>query len=248
MSRKLKTDIPGVDWRVPIEDARERGFAKIFAGRVARPLPLVVEIGFGRGEFLLEFAQRAPEQAFVGVEVSYKRALKMARRLARLGVANVAIVEARAEEVLRDALADASVACFWLNFPDPWPKKRHARRRFVQPETLAWVARRLVPGGLLRIATDDPDYAEWIDAHLAAIPELHNCYAPDRWCSAAQDRPVTAYELEWRALGRSFHFFEYARAGRERCRGEPGVGDSTRFSSRADAGRRIPRDARAGSR
>jgi len=211
MSRTLKTDIPGIDWRVSVADARERGFAKIFAGRVAHPLPLVVEIGFGRGEFLLEFAQREPEQAFVGIEISYKRALKMARRLARLAIANVAIVEGRAEELLRDVLEDASVACFWLNFPDPWPKKRHARRRFVQPETLALLARRLVPGGVLRVATDDPSYAEWIDAQLAATPALANCYAPDRWRASAPDRTATAYELEWRALGRSFHFFEYER-------------------------------------
>ena len=211
MSRKLKTDIPGIDWRVSIDDARERGFAKVFAGRVAHPLPLVVEIGFGRGEFLLELAQREPEQAFVGVEVSYKRALKMARRLARLGITNIAIVEGRAEDVLRDALADESVACFWLNFPDPWPKKRHARRRFVQPSALALIARRLAPGGLLRIATDDPDYAAWIDEQLADTPELENRYAPERWRAAVEGRPATAYELEWRALGRSFHFFEYER-------------------------------------
>jgi tRNA (guanine-N7-)-methyltransferase len=211
MSRTLKTDIPGVDWRVSLADARERGFAKVFAGRVAHPLPLVVEIGFGRGEFLLELAQREPERAFVGIELSYKRALKMARRLAKLAIANVAIVEGRAEEVLRDALEDASVACFWLNFPDPWPKKRHARRRFVQADTLALLARRLVPGGLLRIATDDPDYAQWIDDRLAATSTLANCYAPDRWRPAVPDRSATAYELEWRALGRSFYFFEYAR-------------------------------------
>jgi len=211
MTRRIKTDIPGIDWRVSIDEAREQGFAKVFAGRVAHPLPLVVEIGFGRGEFLLEMAQRAPEQAFVGVEVSYKRALKMARRLAKLAIPNIAIVEGQAEQVLRDALADASVACFWLNFPDPWPKKRHARRRFVQPESLAWITRRLVPGGVVRVATDDPDYAEWIDERLAAVSELANCYAPERWRAAVEDRPATAYELEWRALGRSFHFFEYAR-------------------------------------
>ncbi|HKA16309.1 MAG TPA: tRNA (guanosine(46)-N7)-methyltransferase TrmB [Myxococcota bacterium] len=211
MSRRLKTDIPGIDWRISPSEARERGFAKVFAGRVAHPFPLVVEIGFGRGEFLLELAQREPEQAFVGIEVSYKRALKMARRLARLGVANVAIVEARAEDVLRDAIEDASVACFWLNFPDPWPKKRHARRRFVQRDTLALLARRLVPGGLVRIATDDPDYAEWIDGEVTATAALANCYAPDRWRPAVPGRMATAYELEWRALGRSFHFFEYAR-------------------------------------
>jgi len=211
MSRRLKTDIPGIDWRVSLDEAGERGFAKIFAGRVAHPLPLVVEIGFGRGEFLLELAQREPEQAFVGIELSYKRSLKMARRIAKLEIANLALVEARAEEVLRVALPDASVACFWLNFPDPWPKKRHARRRFVQAGSLALIARKLVSGGVLRVATDDPDYAEWIDALLAAESALENRYAPDRWRPAVLDRPATAYELEWRALGRSFHFFEYER-------------------------------------
>jgi len=211
MSRVLKTDIPGVDRRVSIDEARERGFEAIFAGRVARPLPLVVEIGFGRGEFLLDLAIREPEQAFVGVELSAKRALKMARRLARQEIANVVLIEGRAEAVLADALRDASVGCFWLNFPDPWPKKRHHRRRFVQPDALRWIVRRLVPGGLLRIATDHPGYAEWIDEHLAAVPELENRYTPERWRVQVEGRMATAYELEWRALGRSFHFFEYAR-------------------------------------
>jgi tRNA (guanine-N7-)-methyltransferase len=212
MSRRLKTEIPGVDRRVSLDEVRAQGFAKIFAGRVARPLPLVVEIGFGRGEFLLGLAEESPEQAFVGIEYSFKRTLKMARRVARLGIDNVALVEARAEDVLRDALPDASVACFWLNFPDPWPKKRHFGRRFVQAGTLAWVARRLVPGGRLRIATDHPGYAEWIDEQLAACPALVNRYAPERWRPAVEGRRATAYELEWRAQGRSFFFFEYARA------------------------------------
>ena len=211
MSRRLKTQIPGVDRRVSLDDAREQGFEKVFAGRVAVPLPLVVEIGYGRGEFLLGLAEQGPEQAFVGIEYSFKRSLKMARRVARLGIENVALVEAPAEQVLRDALPDASVACFWLNFPDPWPKKRHFRRRFVQPATLELVARRLMPGGLLRIATDHPGYAEWIDEQLAACPALANRYAPERWRPAVEGRRATAYELEWRAQGRSFFFFEYAR-------------------------------------
>lgn len=212
MARRLKTDIPGVDRRVSVEDLRERGPAEIFAGRVAKPLPLVVEIGFGRGEFLIEQAAARPERAFLGIEYSHKRALKMARRLARLEIANIALVESPAEAVLRDALPERSVDCFWLNFPDPWPKARHARRRFVQPDSLAWIARRLVPGGLLRVATDHPEYAEWIDEQLAATPQLENRYAPERWRAEVEDRAPTAYELEWRALGRSFHFFEYARA------------------------------------
>ncbi len=211
MTRTLKTDIPGIDRRVSLDEVRELGFEKIFAGRAPTVLPLVVEVGFGRGEFLLDLATSEPEQAFVGIELSYKRTLKMARRLARREIANVALLEGRAEAVIEEALGDATVACFWLNFPDPWPKKRHHRRRFVQADTLARIARRLVPGGLLRIATDHPDYAEWIDERLAAAPELENRYAPDRWRPRVEGRTATAYELEWRALGRAFHFFEYAR-------------------------------------
>ncbi len=211
MSRRLRTDIPGVDRRVSLETLCEQGVSRHFAGRVARPLPLVVEIGFGRGEFLLGLAQQAPEQAYLGIEYSFKRTLKMARRVARLGLENVALVEAPAEAVLRDALPDASVAAFWLNFPDPWPKKRHFRRRFVQTDTLGWIARRLVPGGRLHVATDHEGYAEWIDEHLAALPALANAWSPERWRPAVEGREPTAYELEWRAQGRSFFFFEYER-------------------------------------
>lgn len=202
MSRTLKTDIPGVDHRVSLEALREADL----------PRGLVVEIGFGRGEFLIELAQAEPSQRFLGVEISHKRTLKMARRLARLEIDNVMLLEGPAEPLLRDGLPPASVACFWVNYPDPWPKKRHHRRRLFQTETVARLARALEPGGLLRVATDDRDYAEWIDEHLAAEPALANRYAPERWRAAVEGRTPTAYELAWRAQGRSLHYFEYARA------------------------------------
>lgn len=211
MARVLKTDIPGPDWRVSCDEASERGWAALFRGHVAEPLPLVVDVGFGRGEFLQDLARSHPEQAFVGVEYSGKRVLKMARRLAKTELVNVRLVESTAEALLQDALPDAGVACFWVNFPDPWPKKRHFKRRLVQRETAALFARRLVPGGLLRIATDHPGYAEWIDEVLSAEPALANRYAPEPWRPSAPGRRPTAYELEWRSLGRSFHFFEYER-------------------------------------
>jgi ClpP class serine protease len=210
MSRTLKTDIPGIDWRVSLDDVREQGFAKIFAGRVARPLPLVVEIGFGRGEFLLELAQRAPEQAFVGLEVSYKRVLKMARRLAKLRVANIALLEARAEEVLRDALPSASVACFWLNFPDPWPRSATrggaSCRPSRSPRSRAVSCRRTAARGDRRSRLRGVDRRAARGRARAREPLRARPLAP-----AVADRTATAYELEWRALGRSFHFFEYAR-------------------------------------
>jgi hypothetical protein len=101
VARVLKFDIPGTDWRIPLDEACERGFCDVFASDVARPSPLVVEIGFGRGEFLMDLALRHPEQAFVGIEVSFKRTLKMARRLARTELRNVRLVEGTAESTSR---------------------------------------------------------------------------------------------------------------------------------------------------
>ena len=211
MSRHLKFDIPGPDRRVGFEELRERGVAAAFAPDVAAPLPLVVEIGFGRGEFLLALAAAQPARAFLGVEYSNKRSLKMARRLARSGLANVRILQARGEDVVRELLPEGCVESFWVNFPDPWPKKRHRRRRLVQPALVRELALRLVPGGALHVATDDADYAEEIHLALAGEPLLENALAPERFAREVAGRTATAYELEWRAEGRPLHFFTYRR-------------------------------------
>jgi tRNA (guanine-N7-)-methyltransferase len=211
MSRALRYDIPGSDWRVELPELVESGWRAAFGDDVPPDAPLVVEIGFGRGEFLMDLAAARPDTAFLGIEYSFKRTLKLARRLARTPLRNVRLVEARGEAVLEEALPDASVRAFWINFPDPWPKKRHARRRLIQPELAALLARRLAPGGVLNLATDDPAYADWIDEVLSAEPGLVNAWAPEPWRRSVGDRKPTAYELMWRAEGRDFHFFRYVR-------------------------------------
>jgi tRNA (guanine-N7-)-methyltransferase len=211
MARHLKFDIPGPDRRVGFEELRDQGVAAAFAGDVAEPLPLVVEVGFGRGEFLLALAAERPERAFLGIEYSGKRVLKMARRVARSGLANLRLIQARGEDVVQELLAPGSVETFWINLPDPWPKKRHHRRRLIQPALASALALRLVPGGLLQVATDDVDYAEWIAGVLAAEPLLENVLAPEPFAREVSGRKATAYELEWRAEGRPLHFFTYRR-------------------------------------
>lgn len=211
MARKLKYDIPGPDRRVSADDVREKGWQAIFAPDLPAPLQLVVEIGFGRGEFLMHMAEAHPERAYVGIEVSFKRVLKMARRLARSELGNVRLLEATGEEAVRDLLAEGSVQEFWINFPDPWPKKRHHGRRLLQPALVERLARRLVPGGLLQVATDHVEYAEAIDGVLAAEPRLENALAPERFLGDVPGRLPTAYELEWRREGRSLHFWTYRR-------------------------------------
>lgn len=209
MARKLKTDIPGPDWRVSLDEAREKGWSALFD---APALPLVVEIGFGRGEFLADLAARSPEQCFVGIEYSAKRVLKLARRLARGELRNIRLLCVPAQEALNQAIPDASVSRFWINFPDPWPKKRHFKRRLVAPAFTRDLVRCMQPGAALEVATDHPGYAEWIHETLSATPGLENEHAPQPWCPTPEaGRTPTAYELEWRALGRAFHFFRYRR-------------------------------------
>jgi tRNA (guanine-N7-)-methyltransferase len=214
MSRALKHDIPGPDWRVSFDDVRAKGWAAIFGADVDCATPFVLEIGFGRGEFLTDLASRAPRVAHVGVEYSLKRVLKVARRLARTELANVRLVQSRAETAVEELVEDGSLAACWINFPDPWPKKRHARRRLLQPAFIERLASRLATGGLLEIATDDAGYAAEIDAALAGCARLENALAPHAFVRDVPGRMPTAYEQEWRAEGRPLHFWTYRRTSR----------------------------------
>lgn len=213
MGRSLKYEIPGEDWRCGLDEVAARGWEEIFAPDLAAPLRLVVEIGFGRGEFLLDLAAKNPDSAFVGVEVSFKRTLKMARKLARSGLRNVRLIEGRGQVVVKELLTPRSVHEMWINFSDPWPKERHADRRLLQSDFVNDVARALAPGSRLRVATDDVPYAEWIDRVLTEESPLENCFSPDPWRSEAPERIPTGYQEDWMRRGRSLHFFEYRRPG-----------------------------------
>ena len=116
-------------------------------------------------------------------------------RIETLELANVRVMRHDALEVLQQMVADESLAAIHLFFPDPWPKKRHHKRRFVREETAALMARRLAPGGILHAATDWPDYAEQMSAVLAAEPLLE---ATER---AFAERPLTKFESRGQRLG-----------------------------------------------
>ena len=143
MSRALHYDVPGPDWRVALPAAGELSWQRVFAPALAPPLRLAVEIGFGRGEFLMRLAADQPDVAFVGIEYSFKRVLKVARRLARTRLTNVRLVQAEGRQAVRELLEPASVEAFWINFPDPWPKARHAGRRIVQSPFVSQMASRM---------------------------------------------------------------------------------------------------------
>ncbi len=213
MSRTIKKEVAGDDWRLwPIEAAGAE-WTKIFAAPADARLQLHVDVGFGGGEFLIDLAQRHPERAFVGIELVFDRVLKLTRRLSRTPIRNVRLIGTAAEWAVREAFEDASVESFWINFPDPWPKRHHRRRRLVTPRFVHDLTQKLSPGGSIQIATDDSDYARIIDDVLTRARGLRNAYAPDRYRRQRSAPPRTLFEREWRGQGCRCFYFEYFRDG-----------------------------------
>ena len=171
----------------------------------------VLEIGFGNGETLVEQAANHPGRDYIGIEVHVPGVGHCLLHAEKSELQNLRLIGHDAIDVLRQQIPAASLARVNLYFPDPWPKKRHARRRLIQSGFMRALALRLVPGGVVNIATDHVAYAEQIDEVLRAEPLLENRYAPDRFRPDVSGRSPTAYEREWRAEGRRLHFFCYGR-------------------------------------
>jgi tRNA (guanine-N7-)-methyltransferase len=191
---------------VETEALREKGLEACLGSG-----PVVLEIGFGRGEVLIDLAGSDPGHRYLGVEVSRKRVAKVARRVARAGVRNARLVHAPGEYLLERVLGPGSIDACWINFPDPWPKKRHHKRRLLRREMLDRLARVLRPGARLHAATDHAGYAEWIADAFDAEPAFENRAAPRRWSDERPERRETAYEAEFVAEGRPIAYFEYRR-------------------------------------
>ena len=186
-------------------------------GRVKRPLdarelfgapiPLELELGLGKGLFLVEWAASHPESGFIGVERCQRYLTMAATRAARRGLANLRLVRTTAEDLLFRCLDDGSIAAVHVYFPDPWPKKRHLKRRLLTRANLERIACVLAPGGLLRIKTDHAGYAGAIAETLASVPGL----VPVDPAAAFAGLPPTHYELKFALEGRAVHAFALRR-------------------------------------
>lgn len=145
-----------------------------FAAAFGRSAPVWLEIGFGNGDALRHVAARHPGVNCVGIEVHRPGVGHLLRGLADDGLENVRVLRADAAEVLRHHVADGALARVLVFFPDPWPKKRHHKRRLVQPGFAAEVARVLAPGGIVHLATDWDDYAGHMQGVLDTEPALES--------------------------------------------------------------------------
>ena len=159
-----------------------------------------LEIGFGNGESLVALAQAHPDEDFLGIEVHRPGVGHLMLRAESLGLSNIRVACRDAVEVLARQLPDASLDTVLLYFPDPWPKKRHHKRRIVQPEFVALVASKLKPGGRFRLATDWQNYAEQMLAVVGECAMLENEFEAG-YAPRPDSRPLTRFETRGQRLG-----------------------------------------------
>ena len=160
-----------------------------------RTAPLVLEIGSGMGETTAEIAQQNPAIDFIAIEVHGPGVGSLLKKIDALGLQNLRIIRHDAAEVLEDMIPDGLLAGIHLFFPDPWPKKRHHKRRLVQPAFAALAARKLAPGGYIHAATDWPEYAAQIDEVFSSNSLF------EKELRERKTRPVTKFERRGIGLG-----------------------------------------------
>jgi len=180
----------GIPYAAELIDAR-----RVFG----RDAPLILEIGSGMGETTAQIAGARPEADFIAVEVHAPGVGSLLNRIEAEAISNLRVIRHDAIEVLEHMIPDGALAGLYVFFPDPWPKKRHHKRRLVQAEFAALAARKLTPGGILHAATDWQEYAEQMLAVLSSEPLLENTvpgFAP-----RPAYRPPTKFELRGLRLG-----------------------------------------------
>jgi tRNA (guanine-N7-)-methyltransferase len=184
------------------------------AGKVfGREAPLIVEIGFGNGETLAQMAANAPENDFLGIEVHRPGVGHLLLKLKERGLTNVRACCGDAVEILKHAIPDGSLSGVNVFFPDPWHKKRHRKRRLINPEFAELVADKLKPGGIFHAATDWEDYARQMLAVLENCKELGNAAGPGAFSERPDYRPLTKFELRGQRLGHGVRDLMFTKFG-----------------------------------
>jgi len=176
--------------------------------KISSSRKLVLEIGSGMGETTIEIAKAHPETDFIAVEVHGPGVGSLLNRIAAEKLTNLRVVRHDAVDVLEHMIADGSLAAIHLFFPDPWPKKRHHKRRMVQAEFATLAATKLREGGILHAATDWPEYAEHMSEVFSREPLLEPAAA------GFTARPVTKFESRGRRLGHPVRDLLFRRRGK----------------------------------
>ncbi|MEJ2041690.1 MAG: tRNA (guanosine(46)-N7)-methyltransferase TrmB [Reinekea sp.] len=167
-----------------------------------RKADTVLEIGFGMGDSFVDMAKAAPEKNFIGIEVHLPGVGRMLNRTDTENVSNICCYKEDAVDILKNCIADESLTTIQLFFPDPWHKKKHHKRRIVQPDFAQLVRRKLRSGGTFHMATDWENYAEHMMEVMEASEGFENIYGEGLFAPERPDhRPVTKFELRGQHLG-----------------------------------------------
>lgn len=189
------------------EGASPLNFEQLFQ----RKAPVIVEVGFGNGESTWRTALDYPDQDFIGVEVHKPGVGRLLMALEAHDVANVRIACQDAVEFMQHSIEPASLDGIRIFFPDPWPKKRHHKRRLIQPPFVEVLADAMKPGAILHLATDWAPYAEHMIEVLDGCPRLKNLSRDGAFCERPEWRPATRYEQRGKRLGHGVYDLMYAR-------------------------------------
>ena len=182
-----------------------------FAALFGRHAALVMEIGFGNGEALAWASEHDADRDFIGVEVHGPGVGRLMNALAARDARNVRVYRHDAVEVLEQAIPPGALSEVRIWFPDPWPKKRHHKRRLIQPEFVALLASRVAPDGLLHLATDWQEYAEHMLAVMDAAPDWNNAVSPGAYAQKPEWRIETHFERRGLNLGHGVWDLLYRR-------------------------------------
>lgn len=172
-----------------------------YGAAFGRSGPTVLEIGFGMGQSLVSMAQAAPDTNFIGVEVHSPGVGKLLHGMAEHDLHNIRVYCHDAVEILRDCILQDSLDTIQIFFPDPWHKKRHHKRRLIQPAFVDQLVTRLRSGGILHLATDWQHYAEQMMEVLSASNGLSNSFGAGQFAPRPEHRPLTKFERRGERLG-----------------------------------------------
>lgn len=205
----METLLPRISVNVPEDESLKLKATDIFD---SKPKEVWLEIGFGKGEHLAWQAQENPDIGLIGCEPYLNGVVGLLTHIDENKIDNIRVYGDDARHVIW-ALPDASVDRIFLIHPDPWPKKRHARRRFVNPQNLDDMARILKDGGEFRVGTDHPIYREWTAIQMSERIDFEWCAEePDDWLTRPDDWPETRYEVK--ALEGRATYFRFRRLPR----------------------------------
>ncbi|SDK11086.1 tRNA (guanine-N(7)-)-methyltransferase [Ferrimonas sediminum] len=182
------------------------------AEEFGRDAPVVLEIGFGMGKSLVEMAAAEPDKDFIGIEVHGPGVGACLMAAEEQEVKNLRVFEHDAVEILSDCIKDESLDRVQLYFPDPWHKKRHHKRRIVQPEFIETVRRKLKVGGVFHMATDWEHYSEHMLEEMSEAPGFTNTAADGTFVPRPDFRPLTKFEARGQRLGHGVWDLIFARS------------------------------------